>query len=114
MKWQILYLSGVILVFIVSSCGREEKPIEHTGPDPDSISKVLQNLHAEEKAEVLGKYFDSLYTYHAFNGNVLISQRGQVIFMGMYGYADFRLKDTLTVNSTFQLASVSKQFTAIG
>ncbi|GAB3528929.1 hypothetical protein GCM10027443_07450 [Pontibacter brevis] len=48
-----------------------------------------------------------------FNGTVLVTKYDRVIYKGAFGYADFKTKDTLTTNTSFQLASVSKQFTAM-
>lgn len=61
---------------------------------------------------------DSLLTdYHqsdSFNGNVLIVENGKTILDKSYGFADFGSKRELNPNSVFELASVSKQFTAMG
>ncbi|WAC11453.1 serine hydrolase domain-containing protein [Dyadobacter pollutisoli] len=48
-----------------------------------------------------------------FNGNVLIVQKGQVLYQNSFGFAHIKQKDTLTADSRFQLASLSKPFTAI-
>lgn len=50
---------------------------------------------------------------HDFNGSVLVAKSGKLIFANEYGYADFNKKTKLNKNSIFQLASVSKQFTAV-
>lgn len=49
--------------------------------------------------------------YH-FNGNVLVAENGKIIFQKSYGYADFDSQRMLNDSSVFELASVSKQFTA--
>ncbi|WP_337067849.1 serine hydrolase domain-containing protein [Pontibacter sp. 13R65] len=60
---------------------------------------------------------DSMFKYlhqkKGFNGTVLVTKYDQVIYQGAFGYADFKRKDTLTTQTVFQLASVSKQFTAM-
>ncbi|WP_229208536.1 serine hydrolase domain-containing protein [Dyadobacter psychrophilus] len=48
-----------------------------------------------------------------FNGNVLIVQKGQVLYQNSFGFAHLKKKDTLNSHSRFQLASLSKPFTAI-
>ena len=48
-----------------------------------------------------------------FNGNVLIVQKGQILYQNSFGFAHLKEKDTLTSQSRFQLASLSKPFTAI-
>ncbi len=49
-----------------------------------------------------------------FNGNVLIAGSGKIIYQNAFGYRNFYTKELLDNNSVFELASVSKQFTAMG
>ncbi|GAB3162980.1 serine hydrolase domain-containing protein [Telluribacter humicola] len=61
--------------------------------------------------------FDSLFTHlHRqgnFNGNVLIAENGLPIFEKSYGMADEQSHRLLNPESVFELASISKQFTAM-
>jgi len=50
--------------------------------------------------------------YFRFNGNVLVADKGKVIYQKSFGLADFDTKRPLNDSSVFELASVSKQFTA--
>lgn len=55
-----------------------------------------------------------LYEQNQFSGNVLIADKGEIVFQKSYGLrneTNGRLNDSQTV---FELASVSKQFTAMG
>lgn len=56
--------------------------------------------------------FKKLQKKRRFNGTILIAEDGHIIHKGAYGYANMRTKDTLSIHSSFQLASVSKIFTA--
>ena len=58
--------------------------------------------------------FSRLQKRVGFNGTVLIAEGGEVVHSGAYGYAHHKRKDTLELSSSFQLASVSKMFTAVG
>jgi CubicO group peptidase (beta-lactamase class C family) len=44
---------------------------------------------------------------------VLYGEKGRLVFKKAYGYDDFKTKKKLTTTSPFQLASVSKMFTAM-
>ncbi len=59
---------------------------------------------------------DSMFTRvlhnYRFNGNVLVAVEGYPIFRSSHGFADLYTKDSLNINTAFQLASVSKAFTA--
>jgi len=60
---------------------------------------------------------DSVLQYYhedgILNGTVLVAENGKVIYINAFGYANFNTRDTLSVQSVFRLASVSKQFTAM-
>ncbi|MGK0329935.1 serine hydrolase domain-containing protein, partial [Polaribacter sp.] len=49
---------------------------------------------------------------HDFNGAVLIAKNEKIVYSNQIGIADFKEKAPLHKESIFQLASVSKQFTA--
>ncbi|MBK9478929.1 MAG: beta-lactamase family protein [Bacteroidetes bacterium] len=57
---------------------------------------------------------DSTYASAPFFGTILISKNNKVIFEKSYGYADVISKKNLTKENSFQIASISKQFTAYG
>lgn len=52
-------------------------------------------------------------TNYKFNGNIIVALKGYPIFEYSHGYADLFKKDSLNINTVFQLASVSKAFTAM-
>ncbi len=80
----------------------------------DSLVAVQYNpAEATRKSYQLDTFFRNLHKKHGFNGTVLIAQYGKVLYKGAFGYADLSRKDTLTEATSFQLASVSKQFTAV-
>lgn len=60
----------------------------------------------------LDEYLTSQTKHFRFNGNVLVAENGGIIFQKSYGYAHFDTKHMLNDSSVFDLASVSKQFTA--
>lgn len=49
---------------------------------------------------------------HDFHGSLLVAKNGKILYDNHVGYADFKKKEPLNESSVFQLASVSKQFTA--
>ncbi|TJY35945.1 serine hydrolase domain-containing protein [Pontimicrobium aquaticum] len=64
----------------------------------------------------IAKQIDSLALVHAskgFNGNVLYSKNNSIVFTGNYGFSDFSSKKPLNDSTVFELASLSKQFTAL-
>lgn len=61
---------------------------------------------------------DSLYHYldstGLYNGNILVGVGGKKVSAASIGYSNLRTKEPLKETSPFNLASVSKQFTATG
>ncbi len=68
----------------------------------------------KSKNFLLDSLFTALQNKDAFNGNVLIAEKGKVIFEKSYGIANEATKAKLNLQTKFELASVSKQFTAMG
>lgn len=70
------------------------------------------SLFSQGTYEKLEHVLDSLHQ-QGFNGNVLFSRNDSILFKRSYGYAHFETKQPLTDSSLFDLASISKQFTAV-
>ncbi len=68
-----------------------------------SIQKSIANID---------RYYNSLYQSGKFNGNILISFKGNTIYKKSFGYAVKDSREKLNIESSFQLASTSKPFTA--
>lgn len=75
---------------------------------------TLGNAVAQNKPAELDKLMKHCYANGIFNGTVLVSENGKVIYRKAFGYANNEKKQKLTPESSFNLASVSKQFTAMG
>lgn len=69
---------------------------------------------AQDRVESIDSIFTSLHAGHKFNGNVLIAEKGKVLYKKSFGIANESTGELLTDQSVFELASVSKQFTAMG
>ncbi|MBS1975371.1 MAG: serine hydrolase, partial [Bacteroidetes bacterium] len=54
-----------------------------------------------------------LYQHHFFNGSVLIGEKGKVLYKKAFGQTSADGAQQLTTASSFNLASVSKQFFAM-
>jgi CubicO group peptidase (beta-lactamase class C family) len=73
---------------------------------------LSSSVLAQKKQERLDSLFTALTNKKAFNGNVLIAEKGKIIFEKSYGIGDIKKNKLLTTKSIFNLASVTKQFTA--
>ena len=62
----------------------------------------------------LQQFMTGQHDYFRFNGNAMVVKNGSIIYQQSLGYADYDTKSLLNDSSVFELASVSKQFTAMG
>ncbi|MBT7815925.1 MAG: beta-lactamase family protein [Polaribacter sp.] len=87
----------------LSSLIKEEPPL--------SIEHYSENLTKDvrHKLDLLLKRINKR---HDFNGAVLVAKNEKILYSNQIGIADFKKKAPLKKESVFQLASVSKQFTA--
>lgn len=108
---KIRYL--LFLIILVISCNNPEKQIPTE--TKDSAMEFIQLTKSENptKSAQIDRYFKDLVRFHNFNGAILVSQKGNIIYENYRGYCNIPQRDTLTQNSSFQLASVSKQFSAV-
>lgn len=79
----------------------------------DSIASLFDPKIAQQKAIKLDTFFKTLQKNTGFNGTVLVAQYGKIIYKQAFGIANNFTKDKLNTRTPFQLASVSKQFTAV-
>jgi CubicO group peptidase (beta-lactamase class C family) len=121
-----IFLSTVILisVFLFLKLGRTsnytQKTLQKTekdslNPIPREKGVVVKEYPSSEVAKVTHKIDSLLKRIHKrydFHGAVLVAKHGKIVYNNQIGYANFRNKKLLHENSAFQIASVSKQFTA--
>jgi len=101
-----------ITCLVACNSNKKEKSISNKeiviNPNHDSLLLVYHPAQANKK---LNAYFKELYRKRNFNGNVLIAKNGKIIYQNAFGWADYLHRDSLTIASKFQLASLSKPFT---
>jgi len=73
-----------------------------------SISANAQEINTS----YIDSVFNSNYKLHKFSGMVLVAQMGKIVFNKSYGLANYELNQSFNDDSRFQIASLSKQFTA--
>jgi CubicO group peptidase (beta-lactamase class C family) len=102
-----------VILFLSMACGKEpEKKTIFTKILSKKKEHRLSEKEVTEKVKRLDAYFENLQSKKGFNGVVLAANGTQIIFEKAFGYEDYRTKKPLSVQAVFQLASVSKQFTA--
>lgn len=72
-----------------------------------------QLLYAQKSVQKIDSLLKSLYSAKKVNGSFLIAEKGKIIYQHSFGLANEITKEPLNENSIFELASCSKQFTAM-
>lgn len=114
-----LFLLTLLQVLVPTSCADKTKHdpghladcITQKRLSPEQEAKIRKEIHAREKALALDTLFRKKAKSQGFNGAVLIAQKGVILYQHVFGYSDFESRDSLCLNSAFQLASISKTFT---
>ena len=75
---------------------------------------VLQQATAQTKAEKIDHLISALHNDGVFNGNVLVAEKGKIVYEHSFGVANVKAVEKLTKASVVELAFVTQQFTAIG
>lgn len=106
--WLAVALAAAFYGFYTPRATTEPAIVKETEPDT-----VIYFSFTKAQKHELEQLFNNLHDYQGLNGVVMVGQRDSIFYADSYGYANYRLRDSLTLNSAFQLASVSKQFTAV-
>lgn len=125
---KIIIAFAIAFIVVLSSFVLSSNFETTSNKQPEVPAKSISlNTSEEEKSILIEKYsssdtkkvnhaLDSLLRRinkrHDFHGSILVAKNEKIVYSNQIGYADFRKKEPLSNESIFQLASVSKQFTA--
>lgn len=86
-----------------------------TGTTHSFVAHALADTLEASQAQIihsLDSFFTNRSLVNGFSGSVLIAMKGKPVYQQCFGYCDYTNKDLLADTNAFQLASVSKTFTA--
>ena len=98
MKFPFVYL--ISFVILVISCQQSKE------------KKLVSELIVLQKKNAIDSLVNSHYTSGMFSGAVLIAENGNVIYHQQFGYTKLDSSELISENTVFEIASLSKQFTA--
>jgi len=98
---KMLFFLGIALLSI--KCFSQTKTIEKKRNVTESQMSLSKKL---------SKYMQAQADVNGFSGTVLITRKDSVLLRKAYGLADYEWNIKNTIDTKFQLASVTKQFTA--
>ncbi len=100
------------------SCNNSEaNKADKKGADSSMIALPAPGTISKDEAAVLAmgckKWYNTELAGHGFNGGIIVAKKGNIIFEDYQGTGHWGEKDTVTANTPFHIASVSKTFTAM-
>jgi CubicO group peptidase (beta-lactamase class C family) len=79
-----------------------------------SLSALCQpNTKKESRADKIGRIMKHYFTIGEFNGTILVSEKGKILYKNAFGISDNSKGTALKIESKFYLGSISKQFTTM-
>ncbi|MEQ1799713.1 MAG: serine hydrolase domain-containing protein, partial [Lacibacter sp.] len=78
------------------------------------LSFILLKAQKPANTKSLDSALTKLHQTNRFNGTVLYAENGKVVYKKAFGVTDHRTNQPLTTSSSFNLASVTKQFICMG
>ena len=98
------------IIALASCSSAEQKKAEQA--KEQAITDSIKLIYDPNKAnKEIHAFMQNLHKKSAFNGNVLVAKKGKIIYEHAFGWADYLRKDSLNIDSKFELASVSKPLT---
>jgi len=89
----------LIVILFLASCTNNSK-------DHHEISRI--------QTQQLDSLLNFSYRNGMFNGAILVTKNDSIVYKKSFGYSNNESKEKITSESVFYIASVSKQFTAMG
>lgn len=104
------------LLLYVFGCGskaetKAQKQVAKGSLTPDFTFRKLTPEELSRYGNEAKFYYETHLKKTGFNGDILVAKNGQIVFEDYTGLANFKTKDSITPNTPFHLASISKTFT---
>ena len=110
----IITFSASLLLFASCSSKQPDQAIAQSTPSITTPfdAKALLAYDPKDADKRIDSFMNELHRTRGFNGNVLVAKHGKIIYQKAIGWADYLHRDSLKINSQFELASVTKTMTS--
>lgn len=112
-KQSLLTLTATL--FILASCSSKSNKDNTDGPASPGVplnTKALLAYNPKNGDKRIDEFIKNLHKTRGFNGNILVAKHGKIIYENAIGWADYLHRDSLKIDSRFELASVTKTMTS--
>ncbi len=110
MKLRLLVFISALAFIAACSSGPENNANAAVAAEQLDTT-VLLNYNAKNADKRIDEYMQKLHKTRGFNGNVLVAKKGKIIYEKAIGWGDYLHRDSLNINSEFELASITKTMT---
>lgn len=113
MKISVQNICFFIVAAVFLSCSRSERLPGLAVSRPAKEKPRIVKVNAGETTRRIDSLFTDLVKTRNYNGGLLVARNGLIVYENVYGYSNYERRDSLHIHSRFQIASVSKSFTAL-
>jgi CubicO group peptidase (beta-lactamase class C family) len=107
----ISFISTLLLITSCTSGNGTNKPGVADNGKPFNTAEILK-YDPKTADKQIDAFMQHLHKVSNFNGNVLVAKKGKIIYENALGWANHLTRDSLTIGSRFELASVTKTMTS--
>ncbi|MNK00043.1 Penicillin-binding protein 4* [compost metagenome] len=118
MRLNILLTAITLSIFTLNACTSKQEKEKKVAEDKkvrkaedDKADSLLLVYDKNKEDKWIADFINNLHKKYNFNGNVLVAKKGKILYQGAKGWADYLHRDSLKINSEFELASITKTFT---
>lgn len=120
MKFRLLISATLLAIISLNACTNKEEKAKKAEADKkvrvkedDKADSLLLVYDATKGDPWIADFVQNLHKKYGFNGNMLVARKGKILYEKAIGWADYLHRDSLKINSEFELASISKTFTGV-
>lgn len=109
----VSFIIAFSIAFMLTGCENTNarKAVQEAKKKIDE-ARIRKEINADKKQKAIEAIMATKIA-QGFNGNVLVAQKGVIVYENSVGFANFEDTVKLTTDSKFQLASLSKTFTSV-
>jgi CubicO group peptidase (beta-lactamase class C family) len=102
------------LIFAFSVFSYRSVFVQASGPNeyPEEASEAKAYFFSEEDIQYFDDEITNLLLRSRFNGHIFVARHGTILYDRSFGFSDFRNSTPVSQETPFQLASITKTFTA--
>lgn len=119
MNYRHILAVATMAAFLFTACSSSKKKNEQKAPskertaEDDKADSLLLVYNPAKGDKWIADFVQNLHKKYGFNGNMLVAKDGKILYEKAIGWADYLHRDSLKINSEFELASITKTFTGV-